>query len=124
MNEKLDIKQLKKKIQKFAVERDWVKFHTPKNIAMALSVEAAELLEHFQWLEPKESTCLAPKKKKQVADELSDVIVYAIRLAGLLDINLESSIKKKMLQNAKKYPKDLVKGSAKKYYEYKKRKGD
>jgi dCTP diphosphatase len=121
MSEKIDVKELKKSISKFAQAREWEKFHTPKNIVMALSVEASELLELFQWLTPVESTQLNKVQKAQVADELSDVIVYATRLADLLDINLKSSIKSKMKKNARKYPAKLVKGSAKKYTEYKKK---
>lgn len=116
----IDVKEWKTRIKKFSEERDWDKFHTPKNIASALNVEASELLEIFQWLTADESFHLVNNKKMKVriGEELSDVLIYAIRLAGLLEIPLEKSLDRKFKLNKKKYPKNKVRGSAKKYNEY------
>jgi len=120
-NEILDLKNLKSKILVFAQKRDWEKFHTPKNIAMALSVEASELLEIFQWLTENESFQIKKNKKEKikVEEELSDIFVYLVRLCDLLDIDLSKSVTKKMKKNAKKYPVKKSRGHAKKYYELK-----
>ncbi len=116
----LDIKKLKQTIEEFANEREWKQFHNPKNLAMALSVEASELVEIFQWLNFDEASKVAfdPEKKIRVADELSDIIVYAVRMAGILEIDLPKSIESKIAKNRAKYPVELAKGSAKKYNEY------
>lgn len=110
----------KKKINHFVKEREWEKFHTPKNIASALSVEASELLEIFQWLTPEESVSIIKNKKinKAISEELSDILVYTIRLADLLKIDLNKSMARKFKINKEKYPKHKVRGSAKKYTEY------
>jgi len=119
-NESLNISELQKKIQQFATERDWQQFHTPKNIAMALTVEAAELLELFQWLTPEESLTMQDdaKWKERVGEEMSDVLLYLFRMADHLNVNLPEAIANKMEKNAKKYPADLVRGKSKKYSEY------
>ncbi|HLE10801.1 MAG: nucleotide pyrophosphohydrolase [Bdellovibrionales bacterium RIFOXYD12_FULL_39_22] len=124
MSEILDIEKLKEKIAHFAQERDWQQFHNPKNLAMALTVESSELMEIFQWLNLEEAAkiCDDPNKKIEIEDELSDILVYVVRLAGVLNVNLPNAIEKKMKKNALKYPAELVKGSAKKYSEYKNRK--
>ncbi len=113
-----DLTEIRNEIRKFAADRDWDQFHSPKNLAMALSVEAAELMEHFQWLTEQQSENLTAEKHKQVAQEMSDVLVYLIRLADKLDIDLIKETKEKLILNAKKYPAELVRGSAKKYTEY------
>ena len=118
MKEVLDIELLKEKISLFAKERDWEKFHTPKNLSCALSVEAGELLEEFQWMNEEEQKNLSKEKLNAISEELSDILTYAIRIAGVLNINLSESIEKKLDKNAKKYPVDMVKGSSKKYSEY------
>ncbi len=115
----LDIEAIQKYQRAFVAKRDWQKFHTPKNLAMALNVEAAELLEIFQWLTEKESfDILSTNKKTAVEDELADISVYLLRLCDVLNIDLPAAIKRKQTQNAKKYPAKKVKGSAKKYTEY------
>lgn len=97
-------------LKRFADERDWEQFHSPKNLAMALSVEVAELAEHFQWLTQQQSLKLTPGKKQEVGEELADVLIYLVRLADRLDIDLLSEADKKVQLNASKYPVDLSKG--------------
>lgn len=120
-DETIDFVKLKERLIDFARQRDWEKFHTPKNLAMALTVEASELLEIFQWTTPEEAWALVadPVKKVAIEDELADILVYAVRMATVLDLNLKESIENKIDKNAQKYPADLVKGSSKKYNEYK-----
>ena len=112
------LKRLKDKLQAFADERDWDQFHSPKNLSMALSVEASELVECFQWLTEEQSKNLTPEQRQAVIDEMADVQVYLLRLATKLDVNLLDAVEQKMVKNAAKYPADKVKGSSKKYTEY------
>ncbi len=105
-------------IKTFATERDWDKFHSPKNLSMALSIEAAELMEHFQWLTETESHNLDDKTFKEVRDEIADVQVYLLRLAQKLDIDILQAVEQKMEKNRQKYPVDKVYGSSRKYTEY------
>ena len=105
-------------LREFAQKRDWVQFHSPKNLAMALSVEVAELLEHFQWLSENESLNLSEEKRQAVADELADVQLYLLRLADRVNVDMVKAIASKTQKNEEKYPVDLVKGSSKKYTEY------
>ncbi len=107
--------KLREQLREFARERDWQQFHSPKNLAMALIVEAAELLEHFQWLTEAQSQTLDPDKREQVAQELADVLLYLVRLADRLDIDLLDAAQRKLVINAQKYPADKVRGSARKY---------
>ena len=109
---------LRDALRKFAAERDWDQFHSPKNLAIALSVEAAELLEHFQWLTEAQSSALAPEKREEVRDEMADVLLYLVRLADKLDVDLVDAAEKKIAKNALKYPAAQVRGSMKKYSEY------
>jgi dCTP diphosphatase len=112
------IQDLRGKLRQFAAERDWDQFHSPKNLAMALSVEAAELLEHFQWLSDAESAALAPEKRAKIRGELADVLLYLIRLADKLDIDLATAAADKLGVNAKKYPIQKARGNNKKYTEF------
>jgi NTP pyrophosphatase (non-canonical NTP hydrolase) len=100
--------------REFARARDWEQFHAPKNLAMALIVEAGELAEHFQWLTEAQSQTLDPDKREQVAQELADVFLYLVRLADRMDIDLMDAAQRKLVINAQKYPADKVRGSAKK----------
>ena len=109
---------LRDKLRKFVAERDWDQFHSPKNLAMALSVEAAELVEHFQWLTEAQSQRLPPDKLAEVRDEMADVLVYLVRLADKLDVDLLAAAAQKIEKNALKYPADQVRGSMKKYTDY------
>jgi dCTP diphosphatase len=112
------LEELRIRISNFARERDWDQFHSPKNLSMALSVEAAELLEHFQWMKQSESRELSQEKLNQVGEELADILVYLVRIADQLDIDLISAANSKMESNAAKYPADIVRGSSRKYTEY------
>jgi NTP pyrophosphatase (non-canonical NTP hydrolase) len=105
-------------LRAFATERDWEQFHTPKNLACALSVEAAELLEHFQWLTDAQSQSLAADQKHKVAEEAADVFLYLLQLCDKLDIDLMAAAHNKLVANAKKYPVDKSRGSSKKYSEF------
>lgn len=106
-------------VRQFVAERDWDQFHTPKNLSSALSVEAAELLEHFQWLKTGEAAELGPDKLQEVRHEMADVLVYLVRLADKLDVDLAQAVEDKMVLNRAKYPAEQVRGDARKYYEYK-----
>ena len=101
--------------RRFAEARDWGQFHTPKNLAMALSVEAAELLECFQWLTPEQSARLPAKERRAVEEEMADVLLYLLRLADVLDVDLPRAAQRKLAVNARKYPVALARGNARKY---------
>ena len=115
----MNIQEIQARLRAFARERDWEQFHSPKNLATALSVEASELLEHFQWMESEESHNLSEQKAQEVAEEMADVLNYLLRLSDVLQIDLERAVKDKIESNAEKYPADTVRGSSKKYTEYK-----
>jgi NTP pyrophosphatase (non-canonical NTP hydrolase) len=115
-----DFIKLRDSIRSFVDERDWDQFHTPKNLSAALCVEAAELLEHFQWLKTGIKDELGVMKLEQVRHEMADVLVYLIRLADKLDVDLAAAVVEKMTINRAKYPADKVRGDARKYSEYKK----
>lgn len=107
--------ELRDALRRFAAERDWEQFHAPKNLATALSVEAAELLEHFQWLTEAQSQTLDEDTKAAVAAEMADVLLYLVRLADRLDVDLAAAARAKIIANARKYPVELSRGSARKY---------
>lgn len=107
--------QLRDSLRRFAAERDWDQFHSPKNLAMALAVEAAELLERFQWLGEEESKRLPPAELARVREEMADVLNYLVRLADKLDVDLLAAARDKLAVNAQKYPVDKARGNAKKY---------
>lgn len=109
--------QLRDALRVFAAERDWDQYHSPKNLASALAVEAAELLERFQWLTEDQSRNLPPAELQKVREEMADVLNYLVRLADKLDVNLLEAAREKMQLNAQKYPADKARGSAKKYSE-------
>ena len=109
---------LKARLRQFAAVRDWEQFHSPKNLAMALVAEAGELVAHFQWLEGAQSAALNPDKRNAVAQEMADVLIYLVRLADKLDVDLWQAATAKMDLNEQRYPADLVRGSAAKYDEY------
>ena len=112
-----NLAQLRDALRQFAAERDWDQFHSPKNLASALSVEAAELLECFQWLTEPQSRELDPVQRQQVREEMADVLNYLVRLADKLDVDLLEAAREKIAKNALKYPADKARGSIRKYTE-------
>lgn len=112
-----EIKEITEKIKKFRDERDWMQFHNHKDMALSLLLEAAEVLEHFQWKSDEEITGYVEKSKDDIADELADVAIYLFELADNMKIDLSKAISEKLDKNAKKYPVNKAKGSAKKYTE-------
>ena len=112
------LEMLRNRLREFAAERDWDQYHTPKNLSMALIAEAAELVEHFQWVEGTSSHLLEDKTRISVEEELADILIYLVRIADKLDIDLYQATERKIGINALKYPADKVRGSAKKYTEY------
>ncbi len=109
--------ELRDALRSFAAERDWEQFHSPRNLATALAVEAAELLEPFQWLTDEQSAALPPKVRDAVEEELADVLLYLLRLADRLDVDLEQAAWTKIGRNATKYPVEKSRGSSRKYDE-------
>jgi NTP pyrophosphatase (non-canonical NTP hydrolase) len=113
-----EFQELKERLRNFAEVRDWDQFHSPKNLSMALIAEAAELIEHFQWLSEQESAIIQGDKLEAVRMELADIQIYLIRIADKLNVNLLDAVKKKIAINEQKYPAEKVKGQHKKYNEY------
>lgn len=110
-----ELEEIKLRLQEFAKERDWDQFHSPKNFSMALIVECAELVEHFQWLTDEQSKRLPEDTLDEVSLEMADIMIYLIRLADKLDVDLLESVNRKIKLNAEKYPIDKSKGLATKY---------
>ncbi|MHB1036999.1 MAG: nucleotide pyrophosphohydrolase [Pirellulales bacterium] len=104
--------QLRRLVEVFVADRDWRRFHTPKNLSMSLAIEAAELMEHFQWLTAEQSRALAgqPGKLAEVGEELADVVCYALAMVNELGIDLSTVVRAKMIKNAQKYPADEYRG--------------
>jgi len=113
-----DLEALTLALRRFAAERDWDQFHSPRNLATALAVEASELLEHFQWMRDGESTALDAKRLREVSLETADVFLYLLRLSDKLGIDLVAVAHEKIALNAAKYPVEQVRGSSRKYTEY------
>ena len=109
--------RLRDALREFAAAREWEQFHSPRNLATALAVEAAELLEPFQWLTDEESRNLAPEKRAAVEHELADVLLYLVRLADKLEVDLERAAHAKIALNGEKYPVEKSRGSSRKYDE-------
>ena len=112
------LRALQERVAAFAAARDWEPFHSPKNLAMALSVEAAELVEEFQWLTEEQSRALDAERRERVRLELADVFIYLLRIADKLDVDLVAAANDKIVLNEKKYPAERVRGDARKYTEY------
>jgi NTP pyrophosphatase (non-canonical NTP hydrolase) len=108
------LRALRERLREFARARDWEQFHSPKNLAAALIVEAAELLEHFQWLTPEQSERLSPAQRQAVEEEIADVFIYLVRLSDRLGVDLFEAAARKIEKNEKKYPADEVRGKAEK----------
>ena len=113
-----DLERLRRDLAAFAADRDWDQFHAPKNLAMALIAECAELVEHFQWMTGEESVALDEDKLAAVRLELADVLIYLVRIADKLDIDLVSAARDKIAINEKRYPADRVRGDARRADEY------
>ena len=111
----MNISEIQDKLDIFASERDWGQFHTPKNLSMALSVEASELVEIFQWLKPEESNSPNQKQSQEINSEVADIAMYLLRFCSVLGIDIEEAIEQKLEKNALKYPVSLSKGNAQKY---------
>src|ERR1700722_6409147 len=113
------VSELRERVLAFVRERDWEQFHSPKNLSMALAAEAAELMEHFLWATPAQSRRIAREKVKgaKIAEELADVVIYALEFANITGLDLADAIEKKMAANAKKYPVAKARGRASKYTE-------
>ena len=109
---------LNARLVRFAQERDWEQFHSPKNLSMALAGEVGELLEHFQWLTQEQSRTLSPERKGQVAQELADCLIYILRLCERLDIDPIAAAYRKIAINEQRYPADRVRGDARRAGEY------
>ena len=114
------LREIKGKIKKFIKERDWEKYHSPKNISMSIAIEAAELMEHFQWLTIDQSKKLLKNKsrREEIEDELADIAIYVLDFCNAFDINIEKCILRKLDKSSKKYPVRLVRGKAHKYTHY------
>lgn len=113
-----ELQGLRQRLLEFARERDWEQFHSPKNLSMALAVEAAELLEIFQWQTEQQSRDGDQSTRARAAEELADILLYALLLCDKLDIDLLEAARAKLIRNAEKYPADRVRGSARKYDDY------
>ena len=111
----MDISKIQNQLENFATERDWEQFHTPKNLSMALSVEASELVEIFQWLRAEESISPDTKQIDAIKSEVADIAMYLLRFCSILEIDIEEAIESKLEKNAEKYPVNLSKGNAQKY---------
>ena len=109
------LETLRAQLAQFAAERDWEQFHNPKNLAMAVAGEAGELIEHFQWLTPEQAENMPRETRDEVALECADVLLFLLRLADRLGIDLAQAAQKKLLLNAKKYPVEKARGKATKY---------
>lgn len=116
-NEPVSLNKIKYLLRDFAEARDWDQFHSPKNLSMALSAEVSEIIDHFQWLTEEQSNNLPKNKLAEVETELADTLIYLVRLADKLDIDLLVAATNKIEVNERKYPVNKVKGSAKKYTE-------
>ena len=112
------LEQLRERLAKFASDRDWDQFHSPKNLSMALIAEAAELVEHFQWLSEEDSKNLNAGTQKEVSMELADILIFLIQVSDKLGVDLVEAAWEKIETNEERYPVDKVKGSAKRASEY------
>jgi len=117
MSSSPEIEAITSEIHQFINERDWGQFHNPKELATAISIEAAELLEHFLWKTPQECKDHVEHKREEVSDEISDIAIYLFELADNIGIDLLAAMRSKMVKNAAKYPVEKARGSHKKYTE-------
>ncbi|MDH3379154.1 MAG: nucleotide pyrophosphohydrolase [Gammaproteobacteria bacterium] len=113
-----DLPKLASVVRRFAEDRDWTQFHSPKNLVMALSVEVAELVEYFQWMTEAQSHRPSANQHRAIALELADVLIYLVRIADILKVDLMATAAAKIELNNQKYPADLVRGKSNKYNDY------
>lgn len=118
MDSQTTLQDLKERMADFVRERDWEQFHTPKNIAMSIAIEAAELMEHFQWLTVEQSKQLNEQELADMGEELADIVIYSLSMANFLKLDLAQTVMAKMEKNVRKYPADKVQGKAHKYTYY------
>jgi hypothetical protein len=113
------VDELKNRVLAFARVRDWEQFHAPKNLSMALATEAGELMEHFLWASPEQSRQIVadPVKRAKIAEELADVVIYALEFANITGLDVAAAVETKMAANAQKYPVEKAKGRSDKYTE-------
>ena len=113
------VAELRTRVLAFVRERDWEQFHSPKNLSMALAAESGELMEHFLWATPEQSVALAqePSRRAKIADELADVVIYALEFANMTGLDVAAAIESKMAANAQKYPVEKARGRSDKYTE-------
>lgn len=122
-DQQITLHELKERMASFVRERDWEKFHNPKNLSMSISIEAAELMEHFQWLTEAQTKQLEPDDLQEIGEELADIVLYSLSMANSLQIDLAETVLAKMSKNERKYPKEKVRGKAHKYTYYQKQEG-
>ena len=115
---KTTLQDLKERMAAFVHERDWEQFHTPKNLSMSIAIEAAELMEHFQWLTVEASKNLPPEALSDIGEELADIVIYSLSLANTLQLDLADTVLAKMEKNIRKYPSEKVRGKSHKYTHY------
>ncbi len=117
-DDRTTLQELKEKMAAFVRERDWEQFHTPKNLSMSIAIEAAELMEHFQWLTVEASKSLPAEALQDIGEELADIVIYSLSLANVLKLDLAETVLAKMDKNIRKYPSEKVRGKAHKYTFY------
>jgi len=123
-DEKITLQDLKERMATFVRERDWEQFHNPKNLSMAIAIEAAELMEHFQWLTEQQSQQLAADALQDIGEELADIVIYSLSMANSLQLDLSATVLAKMAKNNRKYPKDQVRDKTHKYTYYQQQQQD
>jgi len=111
------LSELRDAVDAFVAERDWAQFHTPKNLAMGVAIEAAELMEHFLWSTDAQSTAIDSTLREKIAQEMADVLIYLVRLSRVVDVDLVAAATAKLAQNRMKYPIEKAKGRATKYFD-------
>jgi NTP pyrophosphatase (non-canonical NTP hydrolase) len=117
-DDRTTLQELKEKMASFVRERDWEQFHTPKNLSMSIAIEAAELMEHFQWLTVEASKNLPGEALQAIGEELADIVIYSLSLSNALQLDLAETVLAKMEKNIRKYPSEKVRGKAHKYTFY------
>ncbi|MCK4622530.1 MAG: nucleotide pyrophosphohydrolase [Desulfuromonadales bacterium] len=117
-DDQLTLQDLKAQMATFVRERDWEQFHSPKNLSMSIAIEAAEMMEHFQWLTVEQSRQLDDAACAEIGEELADILLYSLSMANILQLDLTATVLAKMEKNRRKYPADKVRGKAHKYTYY------